>query len=49
MSDQLHCDDCDTAVSVEHRPTVGLLLTCECEDTKPRSVKTALALAEGWR
>jgi len=42
----LSCDDCNEPVRVEKRPLVGLLMTCECDQTF--SIKTAVALPEGW-
>lgn len=43
---QLHCDDCNEPVRVEKRKAVGLLMTCDCDDTL--SIKTAMALPREW-
>lgn len=42
----LTCDDCNELVRVEKRPLVGLLMTCECD--RRFSIKTAVALPDGW-
>jgi len=42
----LTCDDCNESVRVEKRSLVGLLMTCECDQTF--SIKTAVALPDGW-
>jgi RNA polymerase-binding transcription factor DksA len=43
---QLHCENCDEPIRVERRTAVGLLMTCDCEETY--SIKTALALPREW-
>jgi len=45
---QLTCDNCGEPVSVEKRVSVGLLLTCECDGTNPRSIKTAMVIPKEW-
>jgi len=46
MTDALHCDDCTEPVRVEQRSMIGLVMTCDCDSTF--SIKTAMALPEGW-
>jgi len=47
MTDEtLHCGDCGEQVRAEKRNLVGLVMTCECDETF--SIKTAAALPGEW-